>query len=315
MPIDSEILPYVAQFEQALGAPLHHIEPVELRKLTGRVGSIARPADVAVSDRVVVHAGREVQVRIYRPAVASRASRRALLFFHGGGWVIGSIDSYDDVAVDIALSARCTVISVEYSLAPECPYPAALRDGEAVVDWLEMHASELDIDPEHVAIGGDSAGGNLAAALCVKYRDRGDRAPFRFQWLLYPALDVDVDRPSYLANAEAPILGRNTMIWFLHQYLGDAWRAPDVYAAPYRVRKLAGLPATFIHTASFDPLHDEGAEFAEQLKAAGIRCSHRNADDLVHGFIRMRNISTRARIEFSAACAALDDGLAETPTT
>ncbi|MBN3785960.1 alpha/beta hydrolase [Burkholderia sp. Ac-20353] len=309
MSIDPEIRSYVAQFDQALGGPLHRLEPAVLRAITSRAGPVTRPPDVTVSDRLVSHAGREVRVRIYRPGGAWRVSRRALLFFHGGGWVIGSVDSYDDVAADIASAARCTVISVDYSLAPEHPYPAAMRDGEAVAEWFGTHAAELGVDPAYVAIGGDSAGGNLAAALCVGYRDRGRGVPFRFQWLLYPALDVDIDRPSYRSNAEAPILGRDTMIWFLRQYLGDGWQAPDVYAAPCRAGDLAGLPPAFIHTASFDPLHDEGVEFAERLRVAGVRCSHRNACDLVHGFIRMRNISARARIEFAAACAALDEGL------
>ncbi|TDF62625.1 alpha/beta hydrolase [Cupriavidus sp. L7L] len=309
--LDEEIRPFLARFEVALPQPIHRMQPQAFRAAleNSGAGTGSRPSGMAVEDRIATHAGRSVRVRLYRPDAPAPCRRRALLFFHGGGWMVGSVDSYDDIAADIAASASCTVISVEYALAPEHRYPAALLDGEAVAEWLYANLDGLDLDPGRIAIGGDSAGGNLAAALCLAYRDRGRAMPFCFQCLLYPALDVDVERPSYRRNADAPILGRETMIWFLHHYLGEAWATPDVYAAPLRAESLAGMPPAFVAGAGFDPLLDEGAEYAARLAAADVPCEYRLAGDLVHGFLRMRNESRRARAEFDAACAALHRAL------
>ncbi|MFJ4293483.1 alpha/beta hydrolase [Cupriavidus sp. NPDC089707] len=309
--LDEEIRPFLARFEAALPQVIHQMQPQAFRaalELSG-AGIGPRPPGMAVEDRSATHAGRTVRLRIYRPDAPAPCRRRALLFFHGGGWMVGSVDSYDDIAADIAASTPCTVISVEYALAPEHRYPTALLDGEAAAEWLRANLDGLGLDPGRIAIGGDSAGGNLAAALCLQYRDWGGAMPFCFQCLLYPALDVDVERPSYRRNADAPILGRETMIWFLRHYLGEAWETPDVYAAPLRAGSLAGMPPAFVAGAGFDPLLDEGAEYAARLAAAGVPCEYRLAGDLVHGFLRMRNVSRRARAEFDAACAALHRAL------
>jgi acetyl esterase len=308
MPLDPALDGFLAKLDKEFDPPPHLLAATEFRALIERLsaeGRPERPAGLAIEDLIVSHNGRTVGVRIYRPK--GKASQRALIYMHGGGWTVGSVDTHDPICAGIANETSCTVISVNYSLSPEHRYPHALLDCEAVADWLLENADLLGIDPAMVAIGGDSAGGNLSTALCLKMRDERGVVPFLYQVLIYPSLDTDIDRPSYLRNASAPFLDRPLMIWFLNHYLGDQFSHPDAYAMPMKAQSLAGLPPAFVSTAEFDPLLDEGAEYADRLRQAGVDCIYREAKSLMHGFMRVRGISKLAEIEFQAVCDALRD--------
>lgn len=306
MPLDPALDGFLDKLDKAFDPPPHLLKATEFRDLIERMsaeGRPERPETLSVEDMTVSHNSRTVGVRIYRPEGA--AASRALIYMHGGGWTVGSVDTHDPICAGIANETPCTVISVNYSLSPEHPYPHALLDCEAVADWLFENAASLNIDPRMIAIGGDSAGGNLSTALCLKMRDERGKVPFCYQVLIYPALDTDIDRPSFLKNANAPFLDRPLMIWFLNHYLGDQISNPDVYAMPMKAKSLSGLPPAFVSTAEFDPLLDEGAEYADRLRKAGIECTYREAKGLMHGFMRVRAISSLAEAEFQAVCEVL----------
>lgn len=305
MAIDPDLGPFIAQVTQAFAPGPEHMEAADFRALAENLNAQAgrrRPVGVTVVDQMVQAKERKVPVRIYRSAGAVQA---ALLFIHGGGWTVGSVESYDTIAADIAVSSQSVVVSVEYALAPEQPYPAGLLDCEAAAHWLIAKASSLGIDPRNIAIGGDSAGANIAAGLCLKMRDEEGRVSFCLQWLLYPALDTDMERPSYLANADAPILNKMMMGRFLEYYLGDNLREPDSYAMPLRANSLDRLPPAFISAAGHDPLRDDGRAYASRLIEAGVPCEYRENPILVHGHLRARAVSQAAATEFAAACDRL----------
>lgn len=224
----------------------------------------------------------EVPVRIYAPKID--APSPALIFFHGGGWVLGNLDSHDHVCRALANSVPCTVFSVDYRLAPEHKFPAAVLDSYAALVWISAHAAELGIDPARLAVGGDSAGGNLAAVISQIARDRrGPRVVF--QLLIYPATDMRMNHPSIEENADGPILTKAAMNWFIAHYMNGPQDRTDPLASPLLSSNLAGLPPAFIITAECDPLRDEGEAYGRQLAAAGVRVETRQYEGMPHGFV------------------------------
>lgn len=311
MPIDPELTPFIERVSAAYPVPPETLPPVVLRAKMEALSAAARtpyPPGLSVRDEQVPVAAGTVRVRIYRPAAPS-GTQPCFIYMHGGGWVVGSIDTHDPIAAGIATGTPCTVISVDYSLAPEYPYPTALEESYAVSCWAVENADRLGIDAERMAIGGDSAGGNLATAAAMLSRARGGPR-FCLQVLVYPALDTDFARPSYVAQAEAPFLSRSIMIWFWTHYLGGSPVSDDPLAVPMRAADLAGLPPALVSVAEYDPLCSEGEAYAARLAAAGVPVALRRGKGLIHGFMRTPVICRAARAEFDFVCATLRDAFA-----
>ena len=222
-----------------------------------------------------------VPVRIYRTAGSDKAP--VIVFFHGGGHVIGSLDSYDTVARFLALKAGCTLVSVDYRLAPEHPFPAAVEDCYAATRWVADHAAGLRVDPTRLAVCGDSAGGNLAAVIALMARDGG--VGLSAQALIYPVVDYRNQTPSYARYGKGyGVLEAETATWFMEKYLPDEAQRDDWRASPHLAESLAGLPPALVLTAECDILHDEGLDYYQQLQAAGVPAEHVEFPGMVHAF-------------------------------
>jgi len=229
-------------------------------------------------------AGGVIGARAYTPEGLDDGDSPALVFFHGGGWVVGSLDTHDRLCRALADRARCKVVSVDYRLAPEHPFPIPAEDAAAAFRWTAANAGALGIDPARIAVGGDSAGGNLSAVLCQTARDAGDRVTPCFQLLIYPATDFAGDYASRRENAEGYMLTGDLIAWFGGHYMGQ-WRVPDdPRLSPLRAASLAALPPALVVTAGYDPLQGEGVAYADALKAAGVAVAYRDYPGMLHGF-------------------------------
>jgi acetyl esterase len=263
------------------------------------------PEPVAeVSERTVDGPGGPIPVRVYRPEVEERPG--AIAYFHGGGWVVGTLDTYDPLARALANAAGAVVASVDYRLAPENPFPAAVNDCWAALNWLADHATELGADHDRLAVGGDSAGGNLATVVARRARDVFV-PPLRHQLMVYPALDPTTSSASYRELAEGYLLSAADMRWYWHQYLGCADpRLPDLAPAWADV---GGLPPATIITAEYDPLRDEGEDYARRLEHAAVPVALHRFAGVTHGFFRWRAVTPAASEAMATAGAALRDAL------
>jgi acetyl esterase len=222
--------------------------------------------------------------------------------------VIGSLETHDGSCRELANRVGCVVVSVDYRLAPEHRYPAAAEDCFAATNWVAENAAALGVDPKRIAIGGDSAGGNLAAAVALMARDRSGPA-LRHQLLIYPVTDADFTCASYRENAEGYLLTTKAMEWFWGHYVPDAVLRKEAYAAPLQAKDLAGLPPAFVITAEYDPLRDEGEAYAKRLQQAGVRTTLRRYDGAIHGFFAMGLLAEVARTAVADAVAALRSAL------
>jgi len=250
-----------------------------------------KPAPVGeIVDRIVAPIPGDptgtLRVRIYRPAGSVARLLPAILYFHGGGFTIGSLEGYDLPCRFFCARSGCAVVAVDYRLAPEHKFPAAIDDAVAAFRWLAAGATELGIDPARIVVAGDSAGGTLAAVVAQEMR--GAPQPPCLQWLIYPATDLAGRTASHESCGEGFLLSRADMEWFLGLYLADPAEASDPRASPLRAADLSGLPPALVFTAGFDPLRDEGQAYAGRLAAAGVKTVHREFDSLIHGFIGMR---------------------------
>lgn len=240
-------------------------------------------------------------VRIYRPSSGSPLP--AIMYFHGGGWVLGNIETHDALCRHLALASGSAVISVDYRLAPEHPFPAAFDDCYEATQYVSKHAGELGLDPNRIAVAGDSAGGNLAAAVTLKARDE-DAPKIHSQWLIYPVLEANFDTASYMDFATDHGLTRQTMQFFWNQYVRKKTDRSNPYAAPLKTDHLNGLPFTQIITAECDVLRDEGEQFATVLKEAGVEVEHTRYEGMPHGFMHFAtafNDATKAMGELGEA--------------
>lgn len=258
-----------------------------------------RPEGLEVRDFKVAGAEHEVPVRLYRPV--GEGLLPGVLYFHGGGWTLGSIETHDDMCAEMAAGARVAVLAVDYRLAPEHRHPAQLEDALAALDWLRSEGASAGIDPERLIAAGDSAGGQMSAGLAMWLRDQGEEQ-LAAQVLIYPVLGADIDTPSYRRNAEAPCLTRAEMKFYLDSFLGPEtdlnWRCK--YAVPLRETRYAGLPPAFITAAGHDPLHDDAVAFAERLRDAGVPADLREEPELAHSYMRARRVSEPAARGFAA---------------
>ncbi|GHF54583.1 acetyl esterase [Amycolatopsis bartoniae] len=289
MPLEPVSSAFLAQLAEQRNPPIHESTPA-IARLSGPVFagmSGPGPAVGSVRDLKLDGQGGRFRVRVLRPEGEPRA---IIVYFHGGGWVLGDIDlQYDHLGRVLANLTRSTVVLVNYRKAPEHPFPAAVEDAYTGLTWAAEHAAELAADGAPLVVAGDSAGGNLAAVTALRARDKaGPR--IGYQALVYPVTDCDAERPSYLAAENQLLLGRDTMLWFWHHYLPDerARKHPD--AAPLRAADHTGLPPALVYVAEYDPLHDEGVAYAEALRAAGVRVELEEAKGQMHGYFQMVNI-------------------------
>ena len=293
-----------ALLERIARSPLpkyYAVSPFVARRIyrDTRAALSPRPPEVA---EVRLLAFRNYAIRAYRPSAEENLP--ALVYFHGGGWTIGDLDTHDVVCRQLAVGARCAVFSVDYRLGPEHPFPAAVEDCLAATTEVHRSATELGIDPRRVAVGGDSAGGNLAAVVALQARDAG--APrLAFQLLVYPATDQRLETGSHRSNGHGYLLEREGIEFFRRCYLPDADAYTDWRASPLLAASHAGLPPALVMTAGYDPLLDEGRAYAERLRAAGVEVAYRDYPDMVHGFLLFGGVLETANAAVADCCAAL----------
>lgn len=300
MPVDPQIQ---ALLDKGTGVPATHTLPVDVARAQyeARIASMAPPAAVAdVCERTIDGPGGPLRLRIYTPL--GTGAFPLLVFFHGSGFVLCSLDTHDGMCRNLCAGAACVVVSVDYRLAPEHKFPAGIEDCLYAVRWAAAHASELGTDPTRIAVAGDSAGGNMAAVAALRLRDEGGPA-LCAQLLLYPVTDYHTPgTPSYEENAEGYGLTRDTMKWFWKHYLSDPAQGAHPHASPLRARDLSGLPAALVITAEYDPLRDEGELYADKLRAAGVPTAMTRYDGVNHGFMFWVGVADKAGAAMNEAC-------------
>jgi acetyl esterase/lipase len=293
--------------------PYEMLTPAEARALFLAGREVLSPEPQRVAEICELAAprtdGSAIPLRLYRPfGTAPATMSPGLVFFHGGGWVIGDLESHDAMCRHLANASGCAIVSVDYRLAPEHKFPAAVEDCFAATAWVAAAGAALGIDSGRLAVGGDSAGGNLAAVVSLLARDRG-APPLRYQMLLYPPVDFAGRHESHSRFAEGYLLTRATMRWFSEQYLRGPEDVANWWASPLHAGDLAGLPPAFVLTTGFDPLCDEGIAYAGRLREQGVAVRHRHVPDQIHGFLLMGKIIGAARSELDRAGAAVRAGL------
>ena len=299
MPLDPQCQTLLDQMAAVGGPGLESLTPEEARNSYRMLMALGGSGNesVSIENRTIPGPAGEIPLRIYTPDAA--APRPVIVWFHGGGHVIGDLDTYDAVCRDLAAESSAVVVSVDYRLAPEHRYPAAVDDSYAATQWVSENAAELGGDPGRLAVAGESAGGNLAAVVPLVARDRGG-PPIAFQALIYPATDLTRSHPSVEENGEGYLLTAKGMEWFNDHYLGPDGDPKDPLASPLFADDLSGLPPALVVTAEFDPLRDEGEAYAERLRDAHVPVELRRYDGQIHGFITLRTV-------LEAGGAALDD--------
>ncbi len=285
MPLDPQAKAVLDQVNALPMPAMSTLEPGQYRQMVAQM--IVPSPEVAgldVRDLQISGPGGELPLRLYRPLDDEPGP--AVMFFHGGGFVIGDFESHDGLCRLLAQKSGALVIAVDYRLAPEAPFPAAPEDCYAATCWVAEHAKDLGIDPARLAVAGDSAGGNLAIAVCQLVAERGGPT-VRHQLLFYPVTDHGFDTPSYHANHEGYLLSREMMQWFWGHYLKRPEDGDDPLASPLRYGNFEGLPPATVITAEYDPLRDEGEEFARRLQAAGVETQLSRYKGMFHGFASM----------------------------
>ena len=287
------------QLRASLDLPdLRTLSPDEGRRIseeTSRRWQLSDPPAVeSVEQRSCDGPNGPVSLRIYRPTRSPNERMPCLVFYHGGGWVLGSLDGVDGLCRTLCQDAQLVVISVDYRLAPEHQFPAGVEDCWAATCWVAENAESLGIDPLKLVVGGDSAGGNLAAAVALRARDQAF-PELAGQVLIYPVTDLTQSQPSYKSFAEGYLLTRDSMTWFIQQYLPQAMDLKTPEASVLFAESLVGLPPTLLLVAGFDPLRDEGLAYAKRLQEAGVAVIEKNWEGMVHGFINQRDLLPQAR--------------------
>lgn len=291
MPLDPGLADYLARVAADV-PPLASTTADARRQRMERIARRFPPPEDAVArgDAWIALPGRELAVRLYRPRAGTLP---AIVYFHGGGWVAGSLATHDGVAAALAQDADSVVASVHYRRSPESPYPAANDDAYASLAWIFARARDLDVDPRRIAVAGDSSGAHLALGCAIEARDRGG-PPVAFQLLVYPVVEPAFDTPSYREHAVSPTLTRADMQWYWQQYLPPGADDGGARAVPTR-DSLAGLPPTHVVVAGLDPLRDEGVMLASRLSAGGVTTTLSETPTLAHGFLRAAPFAATAR--------------------
>jgi len=301
----------LALLERAAKSPLppyYEVPPAVARRFYRDTRGALTPDPPAVESVQLLLApglAGPIPVRAYRPKGAGKDEiLPALVYFHGGGWVIGDLDTHDVVCRTLCNAARCAVFSVEYRKAPEAPFPAAVDDCFAALKFVSGEEKALRINSTQLAVGGDSAGGNLATVMALMARDAGG-PPLSFQLLIYPGVDQQMGHPSIDRNGEGYLLTKKSMIYFRGHYLPNKADWLDWRASPLLAKSLARLPPAFVLTAGFDPLVDEGRAYHERLKKEGVPTEYKNYPDMVHGFITMGRVLDTANAALADCAQAL----------
>jgi len=285
--------------------PYHSVPPFVARRIYRDTRAVLASAAPPVAESRLLIFDR-LAVRAYRPV--SGEVLPALVYFHGGGWTIGDLDTHDVLCRQLANGARCAVFSVDYRLAPESPFPAAVEDCLAATRFVLEKSGSLKIDVSRIAVGGDSAGGNLAAVVALHRQ-----MPLAFQLLIYPATDQRCDTDSHRRNGEGYLLTREGIEFFRGCYLPEKKHWADWRASPLLAASHAGLPPAFVITAGYDPLRDEGREYAERLAQAGVEVAYREYSDMMHGFLLFGGVLDTARTAVADCCAALRGAFEKVP--
>ena len=302
MPIDPEAQALLDMMA-ATGVPaLNTLSIEDARRMVDMMPELSGliPEPVAkVDDRYIPGLAGEIPVRVYSPQ--GREPFPVLVFFHGGGFALGNIEGCDELCRALTNAAGCIVVSVDYRLAPEHKFPAAADDCYAATRWVAENSEAIGGDPTRIAVGGDSAGGNLAAAVTLMARDRGT-PPLVYQLLVYPATNFAFDTPSYRENAEGYFLTKDDCVWFWLLYLRSEADGDNPYASPLRAEDLRELPPALVITAEFDPLRDEGEAYAARLREANVTTTCTRYNGMIHGFLSMPfDQGKKARREIAAS--------------
>jgi acetyl esterase len=310
MPLDPQVQSYLAQMAGLASPSVASLTPQSARALMeAETRSLGEPPQVGrVENRTIPGPAGEIRIRVTTPE--GDGPFPALVYFHGGGWVVGSIATHDALCRAITNAAGVAVVSIDYRLAPEDPFPAAVEDAYAATEWVASRGETIGVDPSRIAVGGDSAGGNLAAVVALLARDRGGPR-LAFQVLIYPITNDDLDSPSYREFAEGYLLTREAMAWYWEQYVPGSTnhRRCDPAASPLRAEDLSGLPPALVITAGYDVLRDEAEVYAARMTEAGVAVRLSRHDGMIHGFLRRGAIFDQARKALAEIAEALRTAL------
>lgn len=305
MTLDPQCRQLLEKLEASGIPPYETVEPVVARKLYQRACEGSRgspPAPFEISTLAIPGPATQLPAVVYR--ATDKTDLPVLVYFHGGGFTIGSTSSHDSVCRHLCVEANCIVVSVDYRLAPEHKFPAALDDAYAATRWIAENAGALGGDPGRIAVGGDSAGGNLSAVVCLLARDSAG-PDLCFQLLIYPGTDMTESFPSHRTFGEGYLLTSSLLSWFHDNYTPADMDHRDWRVSPLHAQSHAGLPPAHIITAGFDPLQDEGKAYAEKLEASGVPVSFRHYEGMLHGFITQYAYVDQARAALSDCAARL----------
>jgi acetyl esterase len=309
MPVDSRVQTLLDMLSR-VEAPRLHDQPVEFARRNFHKLMFAyrgeAPEGVSVEALEIArreYAGGPLAARLYRPAEAAGALP-VFVWLHGGGWTLGDLAGYDVLCQHFCAQAGCAVLALDYRLAPENPFPAAVEDVWHCLRWLRREGAALGLDAERLAIGGDSAGGNLAAVACLMARDTDD-LPIRLQVLVYPSTDQTSTRCSHTLFGEGHFLDRASINWFQYNYLPSPADMHDWRASPLLASDFRKLPSALVLTAECDPLTDDAKAYAERLQAAGVSCIYREVEGMIHGFLTMPRLFDEATLSVAEIAAAL----------
>ena len=312
MPLDRQAEVILGLIKQAGLPEMWQLTPDQAREqYVLRVAKLAQKQHIfRSSERRIPGAGSAIGLRIYQPREHKPGERFPVLaWFHGGGFVIGNLDTHDHACRALATQADCMVVAVDYRLAPESKFPAAVEDCMAVLRWLALHALEIGADPKRIAVGGDSAGGNLATVCAILARNEGT-PQLAYQLLIYPCTAPEPETPSHRKFADGYVLTRNTITWFYKQYVRSPKEFHDFRFAPLVAEDLSNLPPALVLVAGYDPLRDEGVDYAKRLIESGNRVTLVNYEGMVHGFFLMGGAVDAARRAIAQSAAALKDAFA-----
>ena len=307
MPLDPVLKAFLDQVAAIGGPKTYEMQPSEAREAFAALMQLAGAKDVPIGKvtNIAIPAPHgEIAARSYAAVAARSEPMPTLVFFHGGGWVIGNLDTHDGLCRMLANESHCRVISVEYRLSPESKFPGAVDDAMAAVSWIETNAAELGVDANRIAVGGDSAGGALAAIVAQQAKAKG-ASKIAYQMLLFPVTQIGGETKSLRDFAENYFLERKTLDWFYAHYLPADADKSDPRISPLCAPDLSGLPPAFVMLAGFDPLHDEGLEYSEKLRKGGVAVTVADYPDMVHDFIYLQAVLPQAATALNGAAQAL----------